>query len=348
MTELLHRDNQVQEADVASAKRGAVRPLGFGEWHPGELALQRIAGSEAMLAPRAPRILLPYMTEQLRSFFPLLPFLVVSFVDDAERPWGTMIAGPPGFIWSPTPDTLRVERLPPTGDPFAAVVREGTPVGVLGIELPTRRRNRVNGIVSACDGSGFTVTVQQAYGNCPKYIQQRGYAGMNAFPERVESSAFADLDDPEAQSLLNSADTTFVASFAPGPDGSPSMDVSHRGGRPGFIGIDNDNCLTIPDFSGNRYFNTLGNILVTGRAGVVVPNFETGDVLLLMGDAEVGLDESTQAQAAKVRAEGIWRLLPRQGRWLRGALPVEFEFKSWSPHTLGTSVWPKSVRSSRK
>ena len=42
------------------------------------------------------------------------------------------------------------------------------------------------------------------------------------------------------------------------------MDISHRGGRPGFVRVDGD-VLTIPDFRGNRYFNTLSNLLLEQR-----------------------------------------------------------------------------------
>jgi predicted pyridoxine 5'-phosphate oxidase superfamily flavin-nucleotide-binding protein len=328
--------------DLAPDLRAEPLPRGFDEWHSGERALQRIVGSEDMLAFNAQRILRPYMTDQLRSFFPLLPFVIVSFVDDEKQPWGTIIPGRPGFVRSLTPDTLRIERVPPAGDPFAAVLREGMPIGLLGIELPTRRRNRVNGVVSGHDRSGFTVTVQQAYGNCPKYIQQRTYVDEKALPERVGSSAFTGLDDTAARLLLSRVDTMFVASFAPGPSGAPSMDVSHRGGRPGFIRIEDDR-LIVPDFSGNRFFNTLGNILLTGRAGFVVPCFETGDLLLLTGDAGVGLDQSTQVQAAEVGAERVWWLRPRQGHWIRGALPMKFYLESWSTNTLETRAWPESI-----
>ena len=304
----------------------------FGEWHPGEIALQRIAGSEQMLARHAPRILLSSMTEQLRNFFPLLPFIVVSYVDEIERPWGTILPGTPGFVCSPTPGTLRVERLPPAGDPFAAALREGASIGLLGIELPTRRRNRVNGVLTKCDATGFTVTVQQAFGNCPKYIQQRSYTAALQLPDPIEVSTFIDLEDLDARVLLARADTIFVASFAPGPDGGPAMDVSHRGGKPGFIRIGEDE-LTIPDYTGNRFFNTLGNILLTGRAGLVVPCFETGDVLVLTGDAAVGLDEDSGVQSAEIGAERLWRVRPRQGHWLRGALPLHLQLRKWSPES---------------
>ena len=117
--------------------------------------------------------------------------------------------------------------------------------------------------------------------------------------------------------------------------------MGHRGGRKGFVRVDNDGALTIPDFPGNRYFNTLGNIVVTGRAGVVVPAFETGDLLLLTGDASVGMTARDQREVALMQgAERLWRLSPHRGWWLRGALPLAFQFQSWSPQTLATGVWP--------
>lgn len=120
------------------------------------------------------------------------------------------------------------------------------------------------------------------------------------------------------------------------------MDISHRGGKPGFIRNDEGE-LTVPDFTGNRFFNTLGNILLTGRAGLIVPCFQTGDVLVLTGDAAVGLDEDSDVQSAEIGAERLWRMRPRQGHWLRGALPLHLQLESWSPDTLATGEWWQQV-----
>lgn len=200
----------------------------------------------------------------------------------------------PGFVSSPAPKFLRIGRAPPAGDPFAGALREGAPIGLLGIELQTRRRNRVNGIVSECDPSGFTVAIHQAYGNCSRYIQQRDCVDARELSKKVRAQTFSNLDDVEARTLLGGTDTMFVASYAPGPDSAPAMDVSHRGGKPGFLRLDNDSGITIPDFASNRYFR---NILSTGRAGLIVPNFETGDILLFTGNAAVGIDGESYADA---------------------------------------------------
>lgn len=298
-------------------------PGTFSQWHAGEQALQQAAGSAEMLAPLAPRILRPSLSEQARGFFAQLPFVVLGFLDAHSRPWATILPGYPGFAWSPDKLSLRVERLAPDGDPLAGVMEAGMPIGVLGIELPTRRRNRVNGLVADVDSTGFSIQVQQAFGNCPKYIHPRAYVAMDALPDRVEVIPFDGLDDPEARQLLAKADTMFVASFAPGPDGRPAVDVSHRGGRPGFMRLGADGVLTIPDFSGNQFFNTLGNILLTGQAGILVPDFDTGNLLLLTGEAQIGMDDDAAKEAALLPgAERLWRVRPRHGQWLRGALPL--------------------------
>ncbi len=75
--------------------------------------------------------------------------------------------------------------------------------------------------------------------------------------------------DTSAAHLIRNADTFFVASYVNGEDGHRRVDVSHRGGRSGFVRLDADDVLTVPDFAGNLFFNTLGNFLVNPKAGLV-------------------------------------------------------------------------------
>jgi len=240
-------------------------------WHAGERALHDRLG----LGDKMDRIgranIRSFMPDQHREFFAQLPFLILGSVDGAGMPAASLLAGPPGFAHSPDPYRLDIAARPVAGDPLDAALRPGAPIGLLGIELPTRRRNRMNGRVIASDARGFSVAVDQSFGNCPQYIQRRDYL----LPEesrvpRVEG--LADLD-AEARALITGADTLFVASAATaeGPLARSGVDVSHRGGRPGFVGIESDGALVVPDFRGNRYFNTLGNLLVHPQAGLLFP-----------------------------------------------------------------------------
>ena len=57
---------------------------------------------------------------------------------------------------------------PVAGDPLGANAAVGKPLGFLGIDLKTRRRNRVNGRVSAVAADGcIELAVDQTFGNCP-------------------------------------------------------------------------------------------------------------------------------------------------------------------------------------
>jgi predicted pyridoxine 5'-phosphate oxidase superfamily flavin-nucleotide-binding protein len=258
-----------------------------GPFHAGERAAQERLGVREAMEAHGRRVLRDFMTEQHRRFFAQLPFLVVGTVDAQGQPWSSLLARGPGFVSSPDPRHLVVRARPLPGDPLGQNLAVGADVGILGIDPSTRRRNRLNGVVQESTPEGFTVEVRQSYGNCPKYIQARtvtfapkGPAGPITRAER--------LDAPLAR-LVGSADTFYLASAAQGPSGG--ADVSHRGGRPGFIVVGADRrTLTVPDYSGNFYFNTIGNLLVEPRAGLLFIDFERGDLLSLAAGAEVVWD----------------------------------------------------------
>src|SRR5260221_1853168 len=140
-------------------------------WHEGERAAQRTAGVAEQMALIAGRNIRSFMPDQHRAFFARLPFLVAASVDKSGRPWASVLSGPPGFATSPDPRRLHIAAQPADGDPFREALGPGAAIGLLGIELPTRRRNRANGHVVEFAADGFTVAVEQSFGNCPTYIQ---------------------------------------------------------------------------------------------------------------------------------------------------------------------------------
>lgn len=116
-----------------------------------------------------------YMPDQHRDFFESLPLLFLGTLDAEGQPWTSPVFGLPGFVESPTRKELRFDAHTVPGDVLAKnLTRKDAPVGILGIELPTRRRNRMNGKVidrveETMSGKlGFSVEVHQSFGNCPK------------------------------------------------------------------------------------------------------------------------------------------------------------------------------------
>ena len=289
-------------------------------WHRGEIALQHAVGSAARMAEIGPRVIRDHLIEQHALFYPLLPFVVLGTVDPDGAPWATLRAGPPGFLGVPDPLHLTVAATPEPDDPAEAGLHDGAAIGLLGIELATRRRNRLNGTVERAGEGGFTVAVEQSFGNCPRYIQPRPAAFSDAVRSRP-AAAVSERLDGRARALLAATDTLFVASSALAA-GHEQVDVSHRGGPAGFVRVAEDGTLTVPDYAGNRFFNTLGNLLANPRAGIAVPDFATGDLLQITGRTELVLDSPEIARFEG--AERLWRLVPQTVVHRPRALPLRF------------------------
>ena len=301
-------------------------------FHRGEQEAQSRAGMREKMESIGQRVIRDFMIEQHREFFDQLPFIVIGAVDQNGLPWASILAGSVGFLSSPDSQTLRVNAHPLPEDPLANAIREGADVGLLGIDLHTRRRNRLNGRIVDVVSNGFAIQVAQSFGNCPKYIQQRSLSFFEIGDAYVAPSRrVMERLDSIAASLIQSADTFFIATHYDHDNHSHSngVDVSHRGGMPGFVRIDDDRTLIWPDFIGNSFFNTLGNLMVNPRAGLLFPNFETGDLLYVSGRGEViweGDEIKTFAGAQR-----LVRLFIEQIIHLPKALSLRWRFEEYSP-----------------
>jgi uncharacterized protein len=309
-------------------------------WHAGEVAMQRSAGVADKLADLGHLVLRDHLIDQHRQFYPQLPFIVVGAVDRSGDAWASILSDRPGFLQSPDPHRLSIAATLDPGDPADQGMDDGDAIGLLGIELHTRRRNRLNGVVHRHDSQSLDVTVQQSFGNCPQYIQLRDFRFLRdpAIPT-AQAPRWLDELDGRAWTMIREADTFFVASYVDRPDGTKEVDVSHRGGKPGFVRLGEDGVLTIPDFSGNRFFNTLGNLSANPKAGLLFVDFERGDLLQLTGDTKIILD-SPEIDAFQ-GAERLWRFTPRRILHRPDALPLRWTFQQdgWSPQSLRTGSW---------
>lgn len=324
-------DNAMQPENLKSSN---------SPWHEGELALQRHAGVAEHMDVLGRKFVRHFLLDQHREFYPLLPFIVVGAVDKQSVPWATVRSGQPGFMHSPDPLTLDIDAIGDPSDPAQDGMKHGDPVGLLGIDLITRRRNRLNGTIVRSEDDRFSVSVEDSFGNCPRYIQNRHFAFVrNPSEPSISEVTVTEWLDDDARRIITVADTFFVASYVDRADVGRQVDVSHRGGRPGFVRIDADGSLTVPDFNGNLFFNTLGNFLINPRAGLLFFDQETGDVLQIAGAVEVILD--SPEIAAFEGAERLWRIIPEKVILRRSALPLRWTFaeNGMSPSSLMTGTW---------
>jgi predicted pyridoxine 5'-phosphate oxidase superfamily flavin-nucleotide-binding protein len=308
-------------------------------FHRGELLIQERLGVRDRVHSYAPRVIRSYMPDQHRNFFARLPYFFIGSVDHSGQPWASVLWGEPGFVCTPTADTLYIAARPDADDPLGDNLVSGAELGMLGLAFRNRRRNRVNGRVVCATPDGFTVKVTQSFGNCPQYIQTRE-AHMPATPVRKPYPAetrtvFTAAD----RSLIEAADTLFIATVAerPGADARMGADMSHRGGKPGFVKILEDGSLLLPDFKGNNHFNTLGNIVETGRAGLLFPDFQTGDLLHLTGSAAVVWPEDSPFTYDG--AQRYVRITPNLIIRRRAAMPIHWTYTGASPFLPAGTIW---------
>jgi ferredoxin-NADP reductase/predicted pyridoxine 5'-phosphate oxidase superfamily flavin-nucleotide-binding protein len=320
--------------------------ISLSPFHRGEHELQTRTGQREKMESIGKRVVRSYMPDQHRDFFTQLPFVIIGSVDHEGWPWASILAGNAGFITSPTSTSLEIKNWTINGDPLAeSLNKTGTPLGFLGIELSTRRRNRVNGRVSMPRKNKITVNIDQSFGNCPQYIQYRSVTFIRDVEEvgqQFEKQSFTTLDN-KARTLINAADTFFVSSYIQSKE-QPTIegvDVSHRGGRPGFIKIEG-NTLTIPDYPGNNLFNTLGNFIINPKGGLTFIDFTTGELLMLTGAVELLWEENEDIKAFK-GAERSWKFTLHHGIRLKDALPFRATLGDFSPNTLMTGTWKETA-----
>ena len=308
-------------------------------WHAGERQLQEKVGVGERMEVLGQKVIRDYMPDQHREFYHQLPFMIAGTVDGSGQPWATLIEGEEGFVTSPDPRRLSFDlaamALDPL-DPASSGLDAGDAIGLLGIELHTRRRNRINGQIRQASAQRLEIAVEHSYGNCPQYIQLRQYRRVpERGGERVDSTEL----DARPRALIEGADTFFVASYVEHDDGRRSVDVSHRGGRAGFVRVEGKR-LTIPDYAGNLFFNTLGNLSVNPRAGLLFVDFATGDVLQLGGRAEIILD--SPLIKAFEGAERLWTFDVEQVVLRPAAISLRWAFEEYAPTSLMTGTWAET------
>lgn len=301
------------------------------QFHPGERAVQLRAG-EAAIADRNGSVIACTILGGARPFIQKQFMVVLASVDARGNAWSSVVYGQPGFVRADG-DAAIVLDIPTekrdAADPLWANIEANPALGMLFIELGTRRRYRVNGQVRRYDADGLGIEVQEAYPNCPKYIQKRELRALNmnaASDGTASDMATGGTIAGSVEALVRAADTLFIASSHP----DTGADASHRGGPRGFVQVAGPTTLRIPDYHGNSIFNTFGNLELDPHVGLCIPDFEGGRLLQLSGRARLLWDQDDPAQASG----GTGRFLEVEvERWILRQAPqrLEWEYLDASP-----------------
>ncbi|MEP1443501.1 MAG: pyridoxamine 5'-phosphate oxidase family protein [Hyphomicrobiales bacterium] len=305
-----------------------------GVFHAGERSLHEKLDISERLHKLGLLMIRDHMPDQHREFFASLSSVHIGALDSTGHPWAITRVGSAGFMASPTDKTLNISSQALAGEPQDLDLSKGAKVSVVGIEFETQRRNRLNATIEEVQGDALSLHVDQSYGNCPKYIQIRTKTQVGEAQSSASENSTS-LNQADKARITN-ADTLLIASRAAllGDDPRAGVDINHRGGMPGFVSVLDDNTIQFPDYKGNNFYNTFGNIVTDNRVGVQFVDFETGTLLNIKGTAELVEDINNGE-------------LPLMGRGLRihvetvtraeGGLPYRYTFEQYSDRNPETT-----------
>jgi predicted pyridoxine 5'-phosphate oxidase superfamily flavin-nucleotide-binding protein len=286
------------------------------QYHSGEREAQRLAGEqdiadarEGMVRSAIPRQVFEWLREQT--------LLAIATLEASDHLWATVVPGERGFL---EPDATGTHLWIQGAMPSTVLtgLKSGGNIGLLAIDLNSRQRMRINGTATALP-AGLHVSVQEAFFNCPKYITRRTALPSATNSERAEREGSQLL--AEHLQLLNETDVLFLATTHP----ERGLDVSHRGGDPGFVQLLPDGRIRVPDYTGNSLFNSLGNLLIDTRVALAVPNLRTGTILQITGTAAIRWNDTDEDDITG----GTHRFVD--------IVPIAWHTEDGGPVSLGTS-----------
>ena len=260
-------------------------------FHADERALQELMGVREQARQRGATSIRPFMPEQHQRFFESLPLAFVATLDHFGHPQADALAGRPGMLRAVAPTLLAVHDM--SREHVLLSLRPGVPMGLLGVDFTNGRRNRANGVIERDDGNGLVLRVTHSFGNCPRHIHVRR-------PDPVVATSAAALDP---RTLVEAAATFFIASRSAelDPSRGGGVDISHRGGAPGFVRWADADTVVFDDVAGNNFFNTLGNIVSDPRVGLLFVDFDNGRQLRISGEAALVAPSASRPVQVRVR-----------------------------------------------
>ena len=293
-------------------------------YHEGEIEVQSRAGVRTA-AERLEGGIRSTIPEVARDFIAQQPFIVVASVDADDRVWASILDGKPGFVSSIDEKSILIQAQPGPSDPLFAALQPGSYLGLLSMDFSTRRRMRLNGIVTEIRPGSFRIDAQEVFSNCPKYIQARKWVqnGMTDLPEKTTMTS--DSLSVEQQDWISEADTFFIAST----HARAGADASHRGGNPGFVKIINERTIFWDDYAGNNMFQTLGNLARNPAVGLLFVDFQKGTTLQLSGRGVVKWKQ--QAEQGKSGTDRAVQIEIERVIETQTALSLNWIFENYSP-----------------
>lgn len=307
----------------------------------------------------------PYLTAQAQAFIVQRALCVVAGQGPQQEPCGHLLTGKPGFVEVADAQTclLPLDRQLETSHLVQGLLQKQaqasdppTFLALCFICHATRERLCVQGSVEMLPWDSprqkwIRLHVRQAFFHCPKYIRTKvaGLIAPASSCPRQNSLLPGRLR--YGQSYLSEALCTFIAKqvfcFLCTVDRHGQGAVNHRGGAAGYLitrppdrafpgGL-----ILMPDYAGNGAFEAIGNILETGQAALLLPDYEHHLALCISGQAGILAPEDLPLPL-KQKCRGAERILVLDVRY------VEEQVGDWSSALMYERAYAQAITTTQQ
>ncbi|MEX0732193.1 MAG: 2Fe-2S iron-sulfur cluster-binding protein [Aquisalimonadaceae bacterium] len=213
----------------------------------------------------------------------------ITALDADGYPRCMQLTGKPGFLCSNSSDGVAIDWAMTDTTVDQLQLQTGTPLALLFLDSPSGTVVRFNGWATDASTKRAELRITQLFSKAARYAHRRDNRQTRpATQPPVRDDAQSALT-PSMIAFLETVDTLIVASRHPEPEKKDThgLDLSHRGGLPGFALATTLSTITWPEFEGSNYFSTLGNLMLDPRCALLALSADGARALHIRGKAEI-------------------------------------------------------------
>lgn len=249
-------------------------------FHEGEYHIQEIRGVRSdsdslssMIKKNLPIIAIDFLKN--------LNFSVISFSTNQKNIFSSLVYDINSFIEIKNDNEIVISLNKRTYIPKNFFKENLINIGFIGLDFKRAMRIRINGKGKIKDNKLF-ITIDEVYSNCPKHIYRRILQGEIKASKRSEITEYKEINK-EFKNIISNANTFFLASSHK----EKGLDISHKGGKRGFVTVLSSTKVEFEDVIGNNLFNSLGNIYTNPYISMIFINFEENRTYHIKGIAKI-------------------------------------------------------------
>lgn len=154
-------------------------------------------------------------------------------------------------------------------------------------------------------------------------------------PRPTTAAKILDRLDDQAVAFVRASPFLLLATH----DADGTIEVSPKGDEPGFVRIEDERTLLMPERAGNNLAIGLQNILANGRIGLIFLKPRTGETLRVSGTAELHDDAALLAALGSAGRPALLAIRIRIERCYFHCARAMLRSKLWDPQ-----AWPAPGR----